>query len=218
MAARKSLAIKTPHLALFVARRNSGKSHLMAHLLYTLAKGQRFRWVLVISPTAFTGAWADIVGKDYVHPEFDSDLLDELMEEQGALREEGVDNPGLVILDDCLGAANFQSDTFTRLAASGRHYGITLWISFQSYYKAPTVVRANSDYLFVMGVQNERVIKGLYDEFGGLGFETQAALRAYTATATRDYGALCVDNLDQKDPVKVVRAPAKLPQFRIKQG
>ena len=139
------------------------------------------------------------------------------MEEQAELREQGVDNPGLIVLDDCLGAANFNSDTFTKLAASGRHYGITLWISFQSYFKAPTVVRANSDYLFILGTQNERVIKALYDEFGGLGFESHAALRTYTATATANYGAMCVDNLDQKAPTKIVRAPAKLPQFRITQ-
>ena len=211
------LILKTPHLGLFVARRNSGKSHLMAHLLHTLARGKKFSWVLVISPTAFTGAWAEIVGRDHVYQEFDSDHLDTIMEEQAELREQGVDNPGLIILDDCLGAANFNSDTFTKLAASGRHYGITLWISFQSYFKAPTVVRANSDYLFILGTQNERVVKALYDEFGGLGFESQAALRAYTASATANYGALCVDNLDQKAPTKIIRAPAKLPQFRITQ-
>ena len=214
----KKLTIKCPHLALFVARRNSGKSHLMAHLLHTLARGKKFNWVLVISPTAFTGAWAEIVGRDHVHSEFDAEMLEEIMEQQAELRDNNTDNPGLVILDDCLGAANFHSDTFTKLAASGRHYGITLWISFQSYFKSPTVVRTNTDYLFILGTQNERVVKALYDEFGGLGFESQAALRAYTASATANYGALCVDNLDQKAPTKIIRAPAKLPQFRIKQG
>ena len=75
----------------------------------------------------------------------------------------------------------------------------------------------NADYLFVQGCQKERVNKALYDEFGGLSFDSQAALRAYTASATVNYGALCVDNLDQKAPTKIIRAPAKLPQFRITQ-
>ena len=51
------LTITTPHLALFVAKRNSGMTHLQKFVLYTLAKGGRFRWVLVICPTAFTDDW-----------------------------------------------------------------------------------------------------------------------------------------------------------------
>ena len=49
------LTLSTPNLSLFIARRNSGKTHLQKHLLYILAKGQRFKWVLVVTPTAFNG-------------------------------------------------------------------------------------------------------------------------------------------------------------------
>jgi len=56
-----SLEIKTPHLAAFIARRNSGKSHLQKYLLHCLAGAQRFASVLVISPTKFTGFWGEVV-------------------------------------------------------------------------------------------------------------------------------------------------------------
>ena len=72
--------------------------------------------------------------------------------------------------------------------------------------------------MFVLGVQNEKVAKALWEEFGGLGFETWKTLRAFAASATRDYGALCVDNTNVKSPVNVVRAPAKQPLFKIRQG
>ena len=49
--------IKTPNLSLFLGRRNTGKSTLMIHLLRTLCKAQKFAWVRVYSPTAFTGVW-----------------------------------------------------------------------------------------------------------------------------------------------------------------
>ena len=65
------LTITTPHLALFVARRNSGKTHLQKFLLYTLARAHRFKWVLVITPTAFNGEWSAIVGEDAVLTVFD---------------------------------------------------------------------------------------------------------------------------------------------------
>ena len=190
----------------------------MRHLLYTLARGQNFRWVTIISPTAFNGEWTSIVGVDSVLPTFDEDYIIGLMDEQAALRDEGTNNQGLLILDDCLGAANFQSDVFTRLASAGRHYQISLWTSSQHYFKLPPVLRTNADYMFVLGVQNEKVAKALWEEFGGLGFETWKTLRAFAASATRDYGALCVDNTNAKSPVNVVRAPAKQPLFKIRQG
>ncbi len=59
------------------------------------------------------------VGEENVLSVFDPEQ--DLMDRQAELREDGVDNPGLLILDDCLGAANFQSDLFTRIAGAGRH-------------------------------------------------------------------------------------------------
>ena len=149
-------------------------------------------------------------------PVFDPDGV---MTRQAELREDGVDNPGLLILDDCLGSANFQSDLFTRIASAGRHYRITVWASFQHLFKCPTVIRTNADYLFVLGVQNERVIKALWDEYGGLGFSDAKALRAYVLRATENYGALCVDNTaaGAKSPARTARAPSKLPVFKITQ-
>ena len=215
------LTISTPNLSLFVARRSSGKTHLQKHLLYVLAKGGRFKWVLVITPTAFNGEWSAIVGEANVLPVFDPEQVDTLMQRQAELREDGIENDGLLILDDCLGSANFQSDLFTRIASAGRHYRITVWASFQHYHKCPTCIRTNADYVYIMGVQNEKVIRSLYDEYGGLGFDDVKALRAYALKATENYGSLIVDNTAagaKGSPVRSVRAPAKLPQFRIKQG
>ena len=83
------LTISTPHLALFLARRNSGKTHLQKWILYTLARAQRFKWVLVIGPTAFTGDWGAIVGAENVLPVFDAAQVETLMERQAEMREEG---------------------------------------------------------------------------------------------------------------------------------
>ena len=146
------LTITTPHLALFVARRSSGKTHLQKHLAYVLAKGGRFKWILVITPTAFNGEWSAIVGEDAVLPVFDPEQVETLMQRQADLRADGIDNPGLLVLDDCLGSANFQSDLLTKIASAGRHYRITVWASFQHYHKCPCVIRTNADLVFVMGV------------------------------------------------------------------
>ena len=145
------LILQCPHLCLFLARRNSGKSYLMRHLLHVLAKGKKFKWVLVVSPTKFTSEWSDVVGDDNVLDTFDPEQIATLFDRQAALREDNVDNPGLLILDDCLGACNLQSDLFTRMASAGRHYRVSIWLAAQHLFKTPPVIRGNADYLFVLG-------------------------------------------------------------------
>ena len=211
------LILQCPHLALFLARRNSGKSYLMRHLLHVLAKGHKFKWVLVVSPTKFNLEWSSIVGDDNVLDTFDPEQIATLFDRQAALREDGVDNSGLLILDDALGACNLQSDLFTRIASAGRHYRVSIWLAAQHYFKVPCIIRGNADYLFVLGSQNDRVVKALWDEMGGLGFDSWRELKAYTARAVESYGCLAIDTHDQKTPVKTTRAPSKPAQFRITQ-
>ena len=66
-----SLEIRTPHLAVFIARRNSGKSHLQKHLLHLLTTAKRFSWVRVVTPTAFNRELSDIVGEENVREQWD---------------------------------------------------------------------------------------------------------------------------------------------------
>ena len=210
------LTIKTPTLSLFFARRNSGKTYLMKHLVGVLARGKAINWVRVVTPTAFNGEWSAVVGEDYVEPEFDEEWLDDLLRRQADLKARGVNNPGLLILDDCLGAANFSSSLFTRIAAAGRHYGITVWASFQHYYKCPTVLRSNADYVFVLGRPNERAIRGLYEEFSPQGINTWQALAQYLERATTNHGAGVIDNTRGGAALQI-RAPANPRTFRIAQ-
>jgi hypothetical protein len=189
----------------------------MRHLLHVLAKGHKFKWVLVVTPTKFNREWSDIVGDDNVLDTFDPEQIATLFDRQAALREDNVSNEGLLILDDVLGSANLQSDLFVRMASAGRHYRVSIWLAAQHYFKVPCIVRGNCDYAFVLGSQNDRVVKALWDEMGGLGFDSWRELRAYTARAVENYGALAIDTHDQKTPVKVTRAPSKPVQFRITQ-
>jgi energy-coupling factor transporter ATP-binding protein EcfA2 len=211
-----SLKIETPHLALFMARRNSGKTTLMKHLLGVLARAKKFRWVTVVSATAFTQEWQAVVGERHVLPQFDPEWLDQLLRRQAALKEDGVDNPGLLILDDCLGTANFGSEIFTRIASAGRHYGVSVWASFQHYHKCPTVLRTNADLVFCLNVQNDRVARAIFEEYGPPGFKVWQALKAFAQKASKDFGALCLDNA-RGGKALVVRAPKSAPPFKISQ-
>ena len=209
--------IKTPNLSLFLGLHNTGKSTLMIHLLRTLCKAQKFAWVRVYSPTAFTGVWGAIVGEDNVEAVFDADELESILESQAGIRSRGGKNEGLIILDDCLGAVSFQDSLWTRIASSGRHYGLSFWVSAQHIFKLAPVIRSNACYTYVLGVQPDRVVKALWDEGGGLGIPTWQEFREKLATAVKDFGALVIDSHDQAHPLRTIRAPSRPTPFKIQQ-
>ena len=208
--------IKTPNLSLFLGRRNTGKSTLMIHLLRTLCRAQKFAWVRVYSPTAFTGVWGAIVGHEHVFDTFDTEELEAILEAQASIKSRGGDCQGCIILDDALGSVSFQDSLWTRIACAGRHYGLTVWISAQHLFKLPPVIRSNADYTYVLGVQPERVVKSLWEEGGGLGLDLPA-FRERVAAAVREFGALVIDSHDQKTPLKNIRAPSRPTPFRLQQ-
>ena len=105
---------------------------------------------------------------------------------------------------------------FTKIASAGRHYRVSVWVAAQHYNKMPPIIRTNSDYLFILGTQNDNVIRALWDEFGGLGFDDWRAFRAHAA-AVADFGSLVVDTHDGKHPVRRVRAPSKPVEFQLRQ-
>ena len=208
--------IKTPNLSLFLGRRNTGKSTLMVHLLRTLCKAGKFNWVRVYSPTAFTNYWGDIVGHEHVFDSFEASDLEDLLEQQASIRSRGGKNEGLIILDDALGSVSFQDSLWTRIACAGRHYGLTVWISAQHLFKLPPVIRSNSDYTYILGVQGDRVVKALHEEGGGLGLDLPA-FREKVAIAVRDYGCLTISSHNQAHPLRTIRAPSRPTPFRLQQ-
>jgi hypothetical protein len=161
---KKQTMIKANTLGLFIARRNSGKSYLMTHLLYLMAKAKNFNWVVVISPTKHTGEWSAILNEHDVKESFNPEWMNNVLEQQALSRKKKKPNPGLIILDDCLGRVNFHSDLMTRIATAGRHYDLTIWCAFQLYHKVPTVLRENADYVFLLGKISEKISKSIFEE------------------------------------------------------
>ena len=51
-----------------------------------------------------------------------------------------------------------------------------------------------ADLVFIMDVQNERVLKSVWEECEGIEFNDVKALRAYAHKATENFGTLVVDN------------------------
>ena len=212
-----SIILKTPTLSLFCAKRNSGKSHLAAYLLYMMAKSNTFDYVLVISPTDFTGFWAGKVGPENVQQDFTELWLLALLEHQKQQVEKKKSKCRcLLILDDCLAAANFQSNIFTRLATAGRHYNLTVWAMFQHMHKIPTVMRSNADYVFYLNNLSDKVCKAIFEEYQTEKFSNWRDLQIWSKSAVEDHGVILIDNTGPDALINRIRAPSVLPSYRLK--
>lgn len=229
MASEEELFIQTPNLTVFSARRNSGKTHFMTYLLYQMK--HLFDYILLINPTAMNGHWVDYMGN--IVEEFDEGIITEIMDKQqeivriyrqkmkiyeklSAAKRERTAVPKcnrvLIMLDDCMGDAEFGSKVFERLASRGRHYMITAWITCQHYPKMPKCVRNNTDYMIIAG--NQTSYKVIFEDFGA-DYENMKDFIVAVREGIKNYGMFAIDNL--KNKTYNLRAPKELPVFRIKQ-
>jgi hypothetical protein len=215
--ATENVSLKWPHLACFVAKRNSGKSHLMKYLLYNEARRQSFKTVFVISPTSFNGEWDILVGKKNVSNIYSPTWLENLLTAQSKLVKKKKPNEMLLILDDCVGSAKFNDEVMTKIAIAGRHYKLTCWISSQGYTKIPPLIRTNCDYMFIMNKIPRPVIERCLEEFppDRDDISNWRSLSDYAAKVTRDYGVLLIDNSGGCTKHMRIRAPASIPVFKI---
>ena len=214
----KPFAMNTGTLSLFIAMSNSGKTFLQRHLLKQMTDCKRFKWVYVISPTKFNHEWTDIVGDKNVADEFDEAAIMRLLKHLAKIAEKGKQNPGLLILDDCMGSVQFHNKIFAKLASTGRHYaGLTVWASFQYYFKVPTVMRENAAYLFMLNQVNMKVAKALLEEKANLVYENARELKDEFKRRTDNYGVVVIQSHDRERPSLTIRAPHPEKKYKILQ-
>jgi hypothetical protein len=210
--------IRNGSLSLFVAMSYSGKTYLQRYLLHKLMHPvKNYKWIHVVSPTKFNKEWTNVVGDDNVSEEFDTEKIEDLLDYLSFMAEEEEDYPGLLILDDCMGSIDWQSRIITRLASTGRHYaGLTIWASFQYYFKIPTVMRENAAYLFMLNQVNVKVAKKLLEEKANLIFKNAEELKEHINKETADYGCVIICTHDRNRPILTIRAPQKETKYTIK--
>ena len=203
----RALMLRTPHLALFLARSNTGKSYLMRYLLYQLARAQRFSWITVISPTSvYNGEW-DFVGTENVTDVFSEKWIFAIMKAMGEHRKIDPTYEGLIILDDCLDAVKLDNKALLQLYRGGRHYGISVWVSSQHLMSRDTSkLRSQTNYCFAFK-QPDKSIEAMQSAWLPEGVQDWKELRDRLKVATQDHGCLCINNRED-GALYTIRAPA----------
>ena len=211
--------LKPGRLALFVARRGSGKSLLMRELM--MHAKQLFDLVIAMTPTEDSAAFfRQHLPSRCVHESgFVPSVLESALALQRNTTKEGKRLRSiLLVLDDCTYDPKiFKSTAMRDLAMNGRHQKISLWTSCQYLVDLPPAIRGQVDYVFALHepvLDNRKKLHKMF--FGVLPYPRFCAA---FETATDNYGALVLDNtVARSDPEECLfwyRASLKLPSFRM---
>ena len=185
---------------LFCAKRNSGKTQLMKHIL-KLYKDQ-FKAVFLVSPTEqITHTFRDLIKPENMFDEYSEEWTKKLMDKLAKINEDkkGKDKSHiLLILDDIAVDTNLHSSkTFKQLFVKGRHYGITIFVTSQYINLISPIARCNSDYVFC-GQMNHNSIEILAQEFISGDIDKKSFINMYNKN-TSDYGFLLINANSIKD-------------------
>ncbi len=210
------LNITIPGLYILCAYQGSGKSHLIRYLMYENRK--KFDYGIVFTNTFFDDDAYDFFPAKFVHPEYDENILQKLMDIQAKLIEKGIIKEVIVIFDDCIDDPNqFTSKALKRLCTQLRHYHITVIFSTQYCNAIPPRMRTNSMGCFIFKTDTEVSLKALFESYGQK-FETYKQFKKYLMDATGDYKFVYYDKSKSGeigDMYQVMKCPEKIPKFKL---
>jgi len=199
-----------PHsVILLVGKRETGKS-VTAQVICNY-----FKWIprgVVNCTTDLTNPiWSERVPRCYVFPRFEPDSIKKLMNDQIRLRnkikreiwaregkkrklKKGELPYAFIIFDDCGFDKRFRSDeTLKELLLNGRHLNILVVIILQYVMDVHPALRGNADFIFLFAEKSGMTREKLYKNFGSV-LPNQRTFNQVLAVATRNFGALVIDN------------------------
>jgi hypothetical protein len=183
-----------------LAKRNSGKSVLLKHLVES--EKHKFSKIFVICPTEkINRFYSDIVCEECIFDSYDEKWVDKLISKMTEINSNKSNKERkniLLILDDVVSDHNFhQSPTLKKLFIRGRHINIAIIITFQYLNLIPPVARNNMDFIFC-GQMNKQSVDLLMSEFISGDIEKNEFIKMYNR-CTRDYNFLVINNNSVKD-------------------
>jgi len=211
-------SISIPSLNIITASQGSGKSHLIRYICYELRK--QIDYAVVFSNTFFDNDPFDYIKDGFVHPEFNEEVVENMMEIQAKLVEKNKIKEALMIFDDCLDDLNqWNSPCMKKLTTQLRHYHITVIIATQYCNIIPARVRANAMNVFMFYSDNKNSLEALYNSYGQQ-FETYNDFKQYILTKTGNYKFIYFNKTKNEGSIeknfKVNKCPEKIPKFKIK--
>jgi hypothetical protein len=193
-----------------IGRRDTGKSFLVKDLLY---HHQDIPIGTVISGTeAGNGFYSTIVPKLFIHEEYNSVLIENILRRQKQVlkqmnrdielyKRSTIDPRTFVILDDCLYDQTWTRDKLMRmLFMNGRHWKVMLIITMQYPLGIPPNLRTNIDYVFILREPYLTNRKRIIENYCSI-FPTFEAFNSVMDQTTENYECLVVNNNSKSNKI-----------------
>jgi hypothetical protein len=193
-----------------IGRRDTGKSFLVKDLLY---HHQDIPIGTVISGTeAGNGFYSGIVPKLFIHEEYNSVLIENILRRQKQVlkqmnrdidlyKRSTIDPRTFVILDDCLYDQTWTRDKLMRmLFMNGRHWKVMLIITMQYPLGIPPNLRTNIDYVFVLREPYMTNRKRIFENYCSI-FPTFEAFNSVMDQTTENFECLVINNNSKSNKI-----------------
>ena len=182
-----------------IAKRNSGKSYLLKHLLEYSVKSNEFDKIYCISPTEkINKFYSDIILENCIFDKYSDEWILCLIDKMSKINEGKThqnQNPlnCLLILDDCTSDVNMhQAKGIKMLYTRGRHSFIAICVISQNLKSVSPVMRNNSDYILT-GQLNASNIEQLCESYRCPIISKKDFITLYK-NSTADYNFFVINN------------------------
>lgn len=199
----------TPAVYLCLARKYSGKTHLLKYIIANKIRSGELDYGIVICGTNAGGGWDGIVPDKFIHQTYNEEVIIRLLKIQAR-------NPHLrafIVLDDIVGTVKRSARMIEKLATCGRHDNISLFICIQRLTNLSNTIRDNVDYAFFFKQPNKKNLETIYEEFGHTWDGDRDSFINFFKNNIHSYRALIINNMVQSnnpaDIYATMIAPAK---------
>ena len=189
-----------PATCVFIGKRGTGKSTLVADILY---HSRKIPLGIAISATEDGNAfYQNYIPDIFIHTEYKPQIIEQVINRQKQVIKKKEKNPDVfVLLDDCMYDKKMIRDPNIRgIFMNGRHWKIMFMITMQYCMDLPPDLRSNIDYIFVLReniIQNQEKI---YKNFFGI-FPTLDMFKEVMNSCTEGYDCLVLDNTSRSNKI-----------------
>ncbi len=192
-----------PATCVFIGKRGTGKSTLVADILYHIRK---ISAGVAISATEDGNAfYASYIPELLIHSEYKPEIIQNVITRQKrsiANKKETSESDVFVLLDDCMYDKKMIRDTNIRgIFMNGRHWRISFLLTMQYCMDLPPDLRSNIDYIFILReniIQNQEKI---YKNFFGI-FPQFSIFQDVLNGCTEGYDCLVLDNTSKSNNIQ----------------
>tara|TARA_B100000427_G_C15403579_1_gene548795 strand:- start:131 stop:961 length:831 start_codon:yes stop_codon:yes gene_type:complete len=192
----------SPPTCIFIGKRGTGKSTLVADILYYIRK---IPGGVVMSATEEGNEFFQQHVPDIcIFNEYKKEKVSEIVEGQRKAVKENKEkvNDIFLLLDDCMYDKKFlRSPDIRGIFMNGRHWKIMLMITMQYCMDLPPDLRTNVDYVFALRENVISTQKKLYNFFFGI-FPEFNQFKQVFENFTEDFECLVLDNTSRSNRIE----------------